>query len=67
MLDPTQPNRSFLLWGLLGQGRDGPVFVSFKGQLCSFKTRQEARDFNHLAFQDKHKVVKIRLTLEREK
>jgi hypothetical protein len=37
------------------------------GQLCHFKTRKEARDFNHLAFQGKHQVVRMRLTLEREK
>ena len=67
MLDPTQPNRSFTKWGLLGQGRDGPVFVSFQGKLCYFDTRREARDFNHLAFQDKHKVVKVRFTIERVK
>lgn len=67
MLDPTQPDRSFLLWGLLGQGRDGPVFISFQGKLCYFNTRKEARDFNHLAFQNKHKVVKMRITVEREK
>lgn len=67
MLDPTQPGRSFVKWGLVTRDKSQPKFVSFQGKLVVGDTRKEIRDLNHLAFQDKHKVTKIRLTVDIEK
>lgn len=63
MLDPTKPDRSFAKWGLVTRS-ETPVFVSFEGEMLIFNTRQEARDFNHLAFKDAHAVKKIKLSVE---
>lgn len=66
MLDPTKPDRSFLKWALITRGKT-PTFVSDDGKVLHFDTRQEARDYNHLRFNDIYRVVKARFSLSVEK
>ena len=66
MMDPTKPDRSFLQWGLVTRHPSTPTFVSFMGKAVVAQTRQEVRDLNDLAFGGRHKVVRVRLTIQRE-